>query len=332
MPDGDGRPGSDGEPGDSGDSGDAIAGRERSQPSTVGDAGDPSNGGNSVHPRATDDCGGPGNAEDRSHLGNVINSRDFRSPRSTARLRATRFSEEFLDLLRFVRRPRLTPHRPRAAQPAWRAEWLGGLSVSRLAFWLLLLWTINLLVLGPLAVSVATLSGTERKLPAGVLSWFLVVGWAPVIEELLFRLGMRRPAQAVWLAPVLFVGLLLGPRPFVVAGVVIAAGGIALILALKRHRWRFGRLRRYSRRFPFIFHSLTAVFACLHLANYSLGGAWLALLPLLVLPQWITGLVLGWMRVRFGIGASIALHASFNAGPMLLIVALRTWAPGLLQA
>jgi hypothetical protein len=251
---------------------------------------------------------------------------------SPARLRATRFSEEFLDLLRFVRRPRLTPHRPRAAQPAWRAEWLGGLSLSRLAFWLLLLWTINLLVLGPLAVSVATLSGTERKLPAGVLSWFLVVGWAPVIEELLFRLGMRRPAQAVWLAPVLFAGLLLGPRSFVIAGVVIAAGGIALILALTRHRWRFGRLRRYSRRFPFIFHGLTALFACLHLANYSLGGAWFALLPLLVLPQWITGLVLGWMRVRFGIGASIALHASFNAGPMLLIVALRTWAPGLLQA
>lgn len=38
-----------------------------------------------------------------------------------------------------------------------------------------------------------------------------------------------------------------------------------------------------------------------------------------MLPQWLTGLVLGWMRVRRGIAASIALHALFNAGPMVMI-------------
>lgn len=39
------------------------------------------------------------------------------------------------------------------------------------------------------------------------------------------------------------------------------------------------------------------------------------------------GLVLGWIRIRRGIGAAIALHAMFNAGPILLIWAVMRWAP-----
>ena len=36
----------------------------------------------------------------------------------------------------------------------------------------------------------------------------------------------------------------------------------------------------------------------------------------------LTGLVLAWLRVRRGIGASIVLHAIFNGGPVLLIIGL----------
>ena len=46
----------------------------------------------------------------------------------------------------------------------------------------------------------------------------------------------------------------------------------------------------------------------------------------LVLPQWATGLVLGWMRVRRGIGAAIAC-ALFNGGPVLMIWLLMTLMP-----
>lgn len=43
---------------------------------------------------------------------------------------------------------------------------------------------------------------------------------------------------------------------------------------------------------------------------------------MLVLPQCMTGLVLAWLRVRRGMGASIVLHAIFNGGPVLLIIGL----------
>jgi membrane protease YdiL (CAAX protease family) len=48
-----------------------------------------------------------------------------------------------------------------------------------------------------------------------------------------------------------------------------------------------------------------------------------------VLPQWVTGLVLGWMRVRFGIGSSMALHGLFNAGPMTLMWLATQYGPAL---
>jgi membrane protease YdiL (CAAX protease family) len=37
--------------------------------------------------------------------------------------------------------------------------------------------------------------------------------------------------------------------------------------------------------------------------------------------------VLGWMRVRRGIGAAILLHSAFNAGPILMIWIIMRWVP-----
>jgi len=252
-----------------------------------------------------------------------------------------RFREEFADFLAFVRRPRLAPRMPRGAygyrslhegRPRYASqEWLGGAAGPHLFNWLLVLWGINLLVLGPLAASVATASGAERRLDALHLSWFHVVLWAPVVEEMVFRFGLRRPAVAPWLLPVLVAAMLMRPSLMAAASLVLACGAIAAVLAWRRWRWPWRRLRRYRNAFPIVFHLSTLAFAFLHLFNFRLGEAGWVLLPLLVLPQWATGLVLGWMRVRFGIGASIALHACFNAGPMALLWFLQNYAPGVLD-
>ena len=77
-----------------------------------------------------------------------------------------------------------------------------------------------------------------------------------------------------------------------------------------------------------MFHLATLTFAAVHLSNFVFSKTPYWLLPLLVLPQWLTGLALGWMRVRRGIGAAIALHAVFNAGPIVLIWAVMRWVPG----
>src|SRR5690606_19311102 len=85
----------------------------------------------------------------------------------------------------------------------------------------------------------------------------------------------------------------------------------------------------YRRYFPWVFHLAALSFAAVHLYNFNLHQTPLWLLPLLVLPQWLTGLVLGWLRIKRGIGASMLLHGLFNSGPLLVVWLVLRFAPEL---
>jgi hypothetical protein len=247
---------------------------------------------------------------------------------STAKLAVkTTFRSELADFWHCVRHPTLT----RYANPD-RGRWgilddfRPRISPGRLLAWAAFLWAINVFLLGPLAGAAAGAGGSQHRLDVHNIPWLMAVTWAPLVEELVFRYGLRRPLQALWFVPLLTVAMVWGPRPWTGALVAIAVA-VALWSSargrLRQYRWR----RLYCRYFGWVFHLGALVFAGLHLENFILGTSSYWLMPLLVLPQWMTGLVLSWMRVRRGIGASIALHALFNAGPVLLIALIVHWIP-----
>ena len=91
--------------------------------------------------------------------------------------------------------------------------------------------------------------------------------------------------------------------------------------------WDTNWRRYYLQHFGVVFHLVALTFAAVHLTNFVYNKTPYWLLPLLVLPQWLTGLVLGWIRVRRGIGAAILLHSVFNAGPILMIWLVMRYAP-----
>ena len=64
--------------------------------------------------------------------------------------------------------------------------------------------------------------------------------------------------------------------------------------------------------FPWAFYLLTTAFALLHAFNFPGWKEHWALLPLLIAPQWVTGVFLGFLRVRFSLPWSIGLHALYN--------------------
>ena len=72
--------------------------------------------------------------------------------------------------------------------------------------------------------------------------------------------------------------------------------------------------------FPLFFWFATLAFALVHIANFEFGGSWssLAMLLPLVLPQFILGMMLGYVRVRFALWAAILLHAAHNATALSL--------------
>ncbi|KEO89791.1 hypothetical protein EH31_11605 [Erythrobacter longus] len=143
---------------------------------------------------------------------------------------------------------------------------------------------------------------------------FAVVVGAPVMEEIVFRgwlSGKPGPIAALMLiaagaSGALFlhtsapaVGALIG-----LAAIIAALAALFILRARPAMDW-------FARGFPVFFWLATISFALVHLANFDEGS--LAILLPLVLPQFILGAMLGYVRVRFALWAAIALHAAHNA-------------------
>lgn len=142
----------------------------------------------------------------------------------------------------------------------------------------------------------------------------LVVIGAPVMEEIAFR-GWLSGKPGPFFA---LVALALGAIGFTVMHASVPAAGAALAIAgILASGIALFFLRRkpamgwFARGFPAFFWLSTISFALVHLANFEEGS--LAVLLPLVLPQFILGSMLGYIRVRFALWAAIALHAAHNA-------------------
>ncbi|HUG58094.1 MAG TPA: CPBP family glutamic-type intramembrane protease [Candidimonas sp.] len=243
-----------------------------------------------------------------------------------------RFRDELRDFLGFVVRPRFAPRLPgRHAANGWWEDWFPGVALGRLFKWACFLWVVNLMFLGPIAVTAAGAGGATHRLDIHQIPWLQALLWAPVVEELVFRYGLRRIAQAWWLVPAAVGAMLMGPTwpAILLVAVIVAVCWIPYLLGVPYTRrslpWRH-RLA-YRRYFPWVFHLASLSFAAVHLYNFNLHQTPLWLMPLLVLPQWLTGLVLGWQRVKRGIGASMLLHAIFNGGPLLVVWLVLRYVP-----
>lgn len=95
--------------------------------------------------------------------------------------------------------------------------------------------------------------------------------------------------------------------------VMIAVLGVLLFQLIYRvFRSSDSSLQDLRRRaFPLIFWGSALLFGMLHLGNYE-GGLTHPVLLLAVVPQFLVGAVLGYVRMRFGLLAAMGFHASYN--------------------
>lgn len=68
-----------------------------------------------------------------------------------------------------------------------------------------------------------------------------------------------------------------------------------------------------SNYFPIVFYLFSICFGFVHLTNFELTTQVWILSPFLVAPQISVGVLLGFIRVKFGLLWSMALHASYNS-------------------
>lgn len=67
-----------------------------------------------------------------------------------------------------------------------------------------------------------------------------------------------------------------------------------------------------SKFFKFAFYGFTLLFGYVHIFNFEISTNVLLFSPILVAPQIYLGLVLGYMRVRFGLIWAMLMHAVYN--------------------
>ncbi len=128
---------------------------------------------------------------------------------------------------------------------------------------------------------------------------FLVIVLVPFVEELAFRLYLRFKNNNLVHAIILLSSL---------TGKHSKARTEKLLANL------------WLNHFGSIFYGSAILFSVAHITNYENNLILLLLSPLIVLPQFIAGLFLGYLRVRYNLILGYIMHAIHNA--VLLFLAL----------
>ncbi len=78
----------------------------------------------------------------------------------------------------------------------------------------------------------------------------------------------------------------------------------------------------WKKHFRWIYYGFAILFGLLHISNFSNASLWVfCLTPLLVLPQFLSGLVIGYLRMQFGFFWGFTFHAVWNSALLSLAYA-----------
>ena len=197
------------------------------------------------------------------------------------------------------------------------------------------LFALDLLLMTLLIGGIATLTVFGFELPEHaleglelepVLLAFVLIG-APLGEEIVFRGWLSgRPGHVFALVALIGGGALAFTATSGLSAPADGFAALALLLAAVALApgllWGFRRRPAWAwfqRRFRWFYFASALAFASIHLFNFA-EGATVLLLPL-TLPQFVLGLILGYLRVNHGLWASVLLHALHNAVFIGLVLA-----------
>ena len=134
-----------------------------------------------------------------------------------------------------------------------------------------------------------------------VLIFFFAVIMVPLLEEVMFRLILRFRSNFLILWSIHI--------------------GVALQLGQKRSLLKTAR-KVWDKFYDWVFYLMTMAFGLMHIMNFEPSLNIYLLAPILVAPQILIGINLGYLRVRFGLIWSILFHAFYNG--VLMSIALLT--------
>ena len=152
---------------------------------------------------------------------------------------------------------------------------------------------------------------------AVIIILLILVG--PFIEELIFRLPLR--FKKVYFIPftliiLIYAGILIFKKLHLAPAVSIplfVAITTFLVFYFFNRNMAEKREKTLSANYSLYFYSVAILFALFHLSNYNYTPNLLIFAPIVVLPQFISGFLFGFIRIKQGFIWSFFLHALHNA-------------------
>lgn len=138
---------------------------------------------------------------------------------------------------------------------------------------------------------------------------------APFIEELFFRLVLK-PKYLNWLILSIFSGILTAIFIYKKIFLLLIPFSILTIIEFifLLNRKSFRRMQIFFlNHFCFFFYLSSLLFGLLHVTNYEpFNYKLIILMPILVSPIVVVGIILGFIRMKFGIWYSMLMHSMIN--------------------
>lgn len=156
----------------------------------------------------------------------------------------------------------------------------------------------------------------------------LIIVLIPIIEEFVYRfhLKYRRWVINIYLpiALILTCSFLISISSSPISICVTFVSLIILIFYIIFNQKITNYIERiWIRKFNLVFYITTLLFALIHITNYELSLTVILLTPILILPQFIGGYFIGYLRIKSGFIWGVTLHMASNAILMFpLIISL----------
>lgn len=143
----------------------------------------------------------------------------------------------------------------------------------------------------------------------------------PALEEIIFRLPLRRetPYLAITLTTLSIIVITKFFRTIPFPVFLLTTPLFALLYKHILNNSTISKItdKIYSNYYPVIFYLISLLFGFIHIFNYTDITKGLEILPLLIIPQVITGLFLGYVRVKNGFKYSLLFHSLYNTSLLL---------------
>lgn len=230
-----------------------------------------------------------------------------------ARMRA-----ELIGLVQFIRRPtRRHPIYVSRLDILWRVAVVLG---AHLVF--------TLVVAAPIQFGLDRLIGLDPAMDTSRIAFMVsAILVAPAMEELVFRGGLRGATMTLAVQPVM-VALLVAQWNVALALLCVTSTLMVAdrlrqrqLDAAGRFALRMARGRAFLSHYRLVVWGYAVAFGLLHMSSFNVTArnGWLtSLLVFAVLSQMCSGIVLSYLRLRYGLLCAMGFHGIFNLTAVLI--------------